>query len=143
MVDETWPAVVPMPTYEDVGAAAEWLARAFGFEERERFNDDSGRVTTAVLGVPGGGVVMLGYAGPDYEGPRRHADGCERARRWRETPWVVDGVLVTVEDVDEHHARARDVGARVLSPPEDTPHGRLYRAEDREGHRWMFSGPPG
>jgi len=25
--------------------------------------------------------------------------------------------------------------------PEDSPHGRLYRAEDVEGHRWMFSQP--
>jgi PhnB protein len=55
---------------------------------------------------------------------------------------VVDGVQVTVEDVDAHFARARAAGARLLSEPEDSPHGRLYRVEDVEGHRWMFSGPP-
>ena len=26
----------------------------------------------------------------------------------------------------------------LLSDLEDTPQGRLYRAEDLEGHRWMF-----
>ena len=26
----------------------------------------------------------------------------------------------------------------VLTEPEDTGHGRQYRAEDVEGHRWMF-----
>jgi hypothetical protein len=27
-------------------------------------------------------------------------------------------------------------------PPEDAPYGRLYRAEDLEGHRWMFMQRP-
>jgi len=31
--------VIPMPTYEDVAAAAAWLCAAFGFRERERFGD--------------------------------------------------------------------------------------------------------
>jgi uncharacterized glyoxalase superfamily protein PhnB len=52
---------------------------------------------------------------------------------------VIDGVLVLVEDVDGHFARARDAGATILSEVEDTPVGRHYRAEDPEGHRWMFS----
>jgi hypothetical protein len=29
-----------------------------------------------------------------------------------------------------------------LSAPEDAPYGRLYRAEDLEGHRWMFMRRP-
>ena len=29
-------------------------------------------------------------------------------------------------------------GANVIRPPEDGPDGRLYTAEDLEGHRWMF-----
>ena len=52
--------------------------------------------------------------------------------------WVVDGVLVTVDDLDAHHARAVSAGARVIRPVEDGPVGRLYTAEDLEGHRWMF-----
>ena len=47
-------------------------------------------------------------------------------------------VLVNVDDVDQHIARARTAGAVVLTEPEDTGHGRQYRAEDVEGHRWMF-----
>jgi len=50
----------------------------------------------------------------------------------------IDGVLVTVADVDSHYERARAAGAHVLSAPEDTGHGRQYRVEDLEGHRWMF-----
>jgi uncharacterized glyoxalase superfamily protein PhnB len=33
-----FPQIVPMLSYEDVGAAADWLVRAFGFEEVERFD---------------------------------------------------------------------------------------------------------
>jgi uncharacterized glyoxalase superfamily protein PhnB len=136
--NEAWPPVVPMPTYEDVGAASLWLCEAFGFEERGRFSDEEGHVTTAILHVPGRGVIMLGRTGPDYQSPRRHRDTCEAARRWLQVPYVVDGVLVAVDDVDRHVARARAAGAVVLTEPEDTPHGRNYRVEDLEGHRWMF-----
>jgi uncharacterized glyoxalase superfamily protein PhnB len=131
--------VIPMPTYEDVGAAAEWLVHSFGFGERGRWADESGRVTTAELEVaPGGDTILLGWTGPEYESPRRHAESCEASRRWQETTYIVDGVLVYVDDVDAHFARARDAGSGILSAPSDGPFGRLYRTEDVEGHRWMF-----
>ena len=134
-------AVVPMLTYEDVAAAAEWLGRAFGFEESgERFADDEGRVTHAELSF-GGGLILLGFASPDYRGPRRHAEECEQAARWLDNPYVIDGVLVHVPDLDAHLARARAAGATVLRGPEDQPFGRLYSAADPEGHRWMFVQP--
>jgi uncharacterized glyoxalase superfamily protein PhnB len=85
--------------------------------------------------------VMLGWPGPDYRSPARHADECEQARRWLATPWVIDGVHVTVGDVDRHCERARAAGATILREPEDLPVGRLYSAADLEGHRWMFMQP--
>jgi uncharacterized glyoxalase superfamily protein PhnB len=127
-----------MPTYEDVGRASEWLCAAFGFREQTRFTDADGRVTTAILEWPLGGAVMLGWTGPHYQNPRHHRGACDAARRWHEVPYVVDGVLVGVDNVDEHCRTARAAGAVVLSEPEDTPPGRLYRVEDVEGHRWMF-----
>jgi uncharacterized glyoxalase superfamily protein PhnB len=45
---------------------------------------------------------------------------------------------VFVDDVDAHLARAKAHGARILSEIEDDYPGRRYRAEDIEGHRWMF-----
>jgi uncharacterized glyoxalase superfamily protein PhnB len=54
---------------------------------------------------------------------------------------VIDGVLVRVLDVDRHRRRSLDEGAEMLSEIEETPFGRLYRAEDVEGHRWMFLEP--
>jgi uncharacterized glyoxalase superfamily protein PhnB len=132
---------VPMLTYEDAGAAADWLCGAFGFRESgERFSDEEGRVTHAELSF-GDGLVMLGFAGPEYRGPRRHAEDCEQAARWLDNPYVVDGVLVHVPDLDAHLARAREAGATVLRGPEEQPFGRLYTAADPEGHRWMFVQP--
>jgi len=55
---------------------------------------------------------------------------------------VIDGFLVHVDDVDAHFARAKAAGAMILSDLEEAPYGRLYRAEDLEGHRWMFIQPP-
>lgn len=132
--------VFPMLSYEDVGRAADWIVQAFGFEERERYADDDGTVTHVTMELDGG-FVFLGYPSPEYRGPRRHAEECEAARRWREAPYVVDGVMVSVDDVDAHFERARAAGATILSEPEDVPEigDRHYRAEDVEGHRWMFS----
>ena len=134
----SFPRVVPMLSYEDCGASAEWLCRAFGFEERERYADDEGTVTHVELRL-GDGVVFLGNPGPDYRSPRRHREECASAARWLHVPYVIDGVWVAVEDVDAHFARAHEAGATILSGVEDTPVGRHYRAEDPEGHRWMFS----
>ena len=132
--------VIPMLSYEDVGRAADWVVQAFGFEERERYADDDGTVTHVTLELDGG-IVFLGYPSPDYQGPKRHAEECETARRWRETPYVVDGVLVEVDDIAAHLERARAAGATILTELEENPYAgqRQYRAEDVEGHRWMFA----
>ena len=81
---------------------------------------------------------MIGWPGPDYEGPARHAESCEGARKWLDVPWVVDGVLVYVDDVDAHRERADGAGAHIVRGPEEVPVGRLYTAADPWGHRWMF-----
>ncbi len=131
----------PMLSYEDVATAADWLCSAFGFEETGRF-ENGGRVTHVSLAA-GDGVVMLGWPGPHYRSPRSHRETCDDARRWLERPFVVDGVYVRVRDIDAHHARANAAGATILSGIEDNPAvgQRQYRADDLEGHRWMFAEP--
>jgi|ERR671936_2267154 uncharacterized glyoxalase superfamily protein PhnB len=134
--------VVPMLAYENGLAAIEWLVRAFGFRENEeaRFTND-GAVTHAELDVGDGSVVYLGTPSPDYESPAHHRETCDRARRWLDNPWVVDGVSIAVSNIDAHAYRARSGGARILREPEDVEAVRLrvYAAEDLEGHRWMFT----
>ncbi len=103
--------IVPMIAYEDPAGALEWLAMAFGFRERgQRFTEPDGRITHAEMEL-GGSVVMLANPTPDYQSPRRHRDVCEQTRAWSSVPYVIDGLLVFVDDVDE----------------------------DLEGHRWMFA----
>ncbi|MDP8959965.1 MAG: hypothetical protein M3N51_12460 [Actinomycetota bacterium] len=86
-----------------------------------------------------GGVIMLGQPGPDYHSPKRHAEECEPARRWSDTPYVIDGVHVYVDEVEKHYRGAKEAGAVILSEPEEAPYGvRRYRVADLEGHRWMF-----
>jgi len=131
--------IVPMIAYEDAAAAISWLGDAFGFRESgERYTDDHGVVTHAEMELDGA-EIMLATPTPEYRGPTRHAQECEQTRRWLDNPWVIDGLFVQVEDVNEHHRRAQAAGAKVLRGPEEPGTGfRVYTAEDLEGHRWMF-----
>jgi uncharacterized glyoxalase superfamily protein PhnB len=134
-------AVVPMLSYEDAAAAIEFLSRAFGFLERTRV-ESGGRIGHAELTL-GDGLVMLASPHAGYASPRTLRAESETARRSYDVPWTIDGVFVYVDDVDAHFARARDAGATILSEPTDVPPAgiRNYRAEDPEGHRWMFATP--
>ena len=132
-----FPSVIPMIAYEDGLAALDWLGRAFGFRERERMTAADGRLAHGEMEA-GHGLIMLASPTPDYQCPLKHRASCESARRWSTVPWVIDGVLVYVDDIDEHFTRARREGAKILSDLEDGPPARRYRAEDFEGHRWMF-----
>lgn len=135
-------AAVPMLSYEDVGAAADWLCTAFGFRETgERYTDDDGRVTHAEI-ERNGALVYLGWPGEGYRSPAHHAEVCDYAREWSAVPYIVNGVHITVDDLDAHYERARAAGARILREPKDEPYGRLYNAADLEGHRWMFMSSP-
>jgi uncharacterized glyoxalase superfamily protein PhnB len=129
--------VVPMIAYEDGNAAMDWLIEAFGFVEADRRISPKGDLTHGELQV-GDGIIMLATPTPDYQGPKKHREHCEVARKWSSVPYIIDRVLVQVDDVEAHCARARSVGAVILSEPQTTEHGRFYRAEDVEGHRWMF-----
>lgn len=134
-------AVTPMLAYEDGVAALEWLSRAFGFRELTRMIGKGGRLAHGEMET-GDGVMMMATPSPDYEGPKHHREHCDAAREWSKVPWVVDGVLVYVDDVQKHYERAKEAGANILSAPETGSHGTLYRVEDVEGHRWMFMQRP-
>lgn len=130
------PAVIPMLSYQDGVTAMDWLIEAFGFTEAERWLDDDGHLSHGELDAGGGRLMLSELA--SYEGPTVHRKHCTAADAWLSTPWVIDGVLVRVADIDAHFARAQAAGAGLLSEIEEAPYGRLYRAEDVEGHRWMF-----
>jgi len=136
-VASTYPDVIPMIAYEDGPKAMDWLSSAFGFKERTRMLGKDGRLSHGEMQA-GEGVIMLATPTPDYQAPLHHREGCEPAQKWSAVPYIVDGVLVYVDDVDAHFANAKQRGAAIISDVETDQYGKRYRAEDLEGHRWMF-----
>ena len=128
--------VIPMIAYEKGLEALEWLTKAFGFKELKRFADKD-RLTHGEMDT-GNGIIMLATPSPDYQNPKNHRENCEYARKWSNVPWIVDGVLVYVNNIQDHFEKAKRAGAKILTEVEITPHGSVYRCEDIEGHRWMF-----
>jgi len=106
--------VIPVLSYPDVGVAADWLCKAFGFTVRLRIADHRIQLKA------GDGCIVL-------------AEGT----------WPAGSahlVMVRVPDADGHHDRARLHGALVLAPPTDFAFGeRQYNAQDFAGHRWTFT----
>jgi uncharacterized glyoxalase superfamily protein PhnB len=131
------PTVIPMLAYEDGVAAMAWLEAAFGFTPRAQLLGEGGRLSHGEMET-GEGVIMLATPSPAYQSPRHHRESCDAAREWSEVPYIIDGVLVYVDDATAHFERAREKGATILSALETDEHGKRYRAEDIEGHRWMF-----
>ena len=118
--------ITPYVLYEDAAAAIEFLTRAFGFQERMRMTREDGGVSHAELEF-GGEVLMLGEPA-DFASPA--------------TTGVSSAVMVHlyVDDVDAHHARAREAGAEITRELEDQFYGdRTYGAKDPEGIPWYFA----
>jgi PhnB protein len=126
-----------MISYEDGIAALEWLRKAFGFRETARLTTPDGKLSHGEMEA-GQGLIMLASPTPQYRSPKHHREVCEQARKWSTVPWIIDGVLVYVDNLDQHFKQAKAAGAMILSDIEEGPPGRRYRAEDLEGHRWFF-----
>jgi PhnB protein len=121
------PRVTPYLLYEDVAAALDWLAAAFGFAEALRYADAEGTVSHAEMRVDDDGVVFMGHPGPEFRNPKHLGQ-----------PTV--HVHVYVDDVDSHFEQAKAAGATIVMEPVDEPYGdRRYDAEDPEGVRWSFA----
>jgi uncharacterized glyoxalase superfamily protein PhnB len=116
--------VIPYLFYKNGRAAVDFIAKAFGFEVRTVMSGPGDAVMHAELGF-GDSVVYLGTpAGQKAAGklPQRTAS-----------------VLVYVDDVDAHCARARQAGAEIVREPADQFYGdRTYTARDPEGQEWYF-----
>ena len=120
------PRITPYLYYEDVDAALDWLARAFGFQEFDRVRGGDGKTMHAAM-KHGDAVIMMGYPGPDYKNPKNLGQATQ-------------SLYVNVDDVDKHFERAKAAGAKILEEPEDQFYGdRRYGAEDPEGHQWYFA----
>lgn len=105
--------VIPELPYQDVGEAMAWLCDTFGFTLRLRIANHRAQLNV------GDGAVVLTERGAGE---------------------ATSAVMIRVDDVNSHHERARQHGARILRPPADYPYGeRQYTVEDLGGHYWTFS----
>src|ERR1051325_10058683 len=95
--------LTPHLCYDDAGAAADWLASTFGFEEIDRFAGEDGRVSNVTMRV-GDGEVWLDGGGAH----RVSGDGI----------WT----MVWVDDVDSLHQRIASAGVECTGPM-DRPWG--------------------
>ncbi len=133
-----WPRISSGVFYRDPAAMIDWLCRAFGFEVRIKVVDDDGHVAHSELTF-GDGLIMVGG---EKHGPARrfgvdmtspHSAGCN-----------TQNLMVYVDDVDGHCARARAAGAAIVEEPSLHDYGeaywadRAYGATDPEGHLWWF-----
>ena len=100
IVNRSAPAatVVPILVYEDVGAALDFLTRAFGFKERLRA-EWGGSISHAQMDI-GAGSIMMGKQGGPFVAPAGST--------------VSQYAHVCVEGVDQHCAKARAAGAVIL-----------------------------
>src|SRR5882672_7855661 len=106
--------IIPMLAYEDGVTAIEWLCKAFGFVEKLRWLDDAGKLSHGEIALDGQ-VIMLASPTPDYQSPKRHRQECAAAARWYQVPYIINGVLVYVKDVEQHFKLAMDSGATILT----------------------------
>jgi uncharacterized glyoxalase superfamily protein PhnB len=119
--------VTPYLLYEDGDAAIDFLTKAFGFREERRMTGAAGGLH-AELEAPDGGWIYLGQPTGDFRNPAVVGRTSE--------------VFVVVDKVDDHCARAKAEGARIIEELNDLPFGhRRYGCVDPQGHEWYFAQP--
>jgi uncharacterized glyoxalase superfamily protein PhnB len=124
------PSLAPYLFYEDVEKAVRFLTEAFGFRVTFTSPHPGGGLAHAQL-AHDHGLVMIGHAGKG---------GLNMVARADSLAALHAGVYVFVADPDQHCARARRMGAKVLEEPADRPWGdRMYCTVDPEGQFWMFA----
>jgi PhnB protein len=126
---ETRTEIIPYIFYRDVGAALDWLARAFGFVEIMRKETPRGGLHGEMM--LDGQQIMMGQSFKE-----------KQMLSPSEAQAATQGVFIYLADVDAHYQRARAAGAEIEKAPEDLPYGRSYTARDPEGHPWFFTTPP-
>jgi uncharacterized glyoxalase superfamily protein PhnB len=123
------PAFISSLVYRDNRAALQWLAEAFGFEPSEVLTDSKGNIVHAEM-THGDGVIMVGTEWVEWARSPASIGGKNTQRIHVRIP----------QGIDEHCARARRAGARIVMEPTDQFYGeRSYIAADLEGHHWTFS----
>ncbi len=111
--------------YRDIEGARRFFIEALGFKEDWAVADDAGQVSRSHVRF-GDTVLMLDKPGAHGLLSPAEAGGLTHV------------VVIEVEDLDTHHARAVEGGATILVGPAERPWGRDYELQDPEGYVFSF-----
>ena len=115
--------LIPILVCENIPAAHDFLVDAFGFSSGGIHRTPKGQAVHAEVRA-GDLVIWLHRVVAEL-----------KLASPRSMPAASSGLVVYVEDVDAHFARARSNGAQPESEPKDMPYGqREYGVTDKEGH---------
>jgi uncharacterized glyoxalase superfamily protein PhnB len=122
--------IIPVLVYASIPAAHDFLVEAFGFTSGGVDRDPAGNAVHAEVRA-GGNVIWLHRVTSEHQMAPPLA-----------TEFASSGLVVHVDNLDEHYKNARARGAQIENEPIDRPYGqREYGARDPEGHRWWFASP--
>lgn len=117
--------VLPHVTYQNVGAAIEWLTRVFGFTEHYRYGDPA-NPDGAQMRL-GDAWIMVNSARPGRSSPAQAGCGTQ-------------SLTVFIDDVEAHFEKAKSAGAKIVEDLNETVYGEFqYGVLDLDGHHWLFS----
>lgn len=122
--------LVPYLFYADVEAMIDWYTRVFGFVEKDRWRDDTGKVTNAEMHVGDTELWMDGDPTVQHHFAREDGEPLP--------PWI--GVwLADSSDVDATYEHIVSEGVEPEGRPADRPFGvRIFNVSDPEGYTWGF-----
>jgi uncharacterized glyoxalase superfamily protein PhnB len=115
--------VLPHIVYKHLPEAIAWLSETFGFVEHFRYGDP---VSGAQMHA-GSAWIMVRAARGEYRSPAELGFGTQ-------------SLTIFVENVEQHFARTKSAGAKIVEDLHETEYGEFqYGVEDLEGHHWLFS----
>ena len=118
-IPDGYHTVTPVLMVRDAAGLIDFIKRAFGAEETERFSGPDNRVMHSEVRI-GDSIIMLG-------------DACDEAP-------APGSFYLYVGDVDAAYERALSAGATSLAGPSDQFYGhRVARLVDPSGNRWAIA----
>ena len=126
---ENMPRITPNVFYDDMGAALDWLSKAFGFATRMSMPGPDGGLVHAEMEFADGVIMMSPTSDRESWTSPQSIGGA-----------VTTGLYIYVDNIDAHCEKARSIGAKIVAEPDDMFWGdRTYVAEDPERHRRTFA----
>lgn len=130
-----WPRISTSLYYDEAAKAIDWLCRAFAFEVRLKVEGEGGQIVHSELEY-GDGLIMVSEpkdSMPNSRSPSQVGGG------------NTQNLMVYVDDVEAHWARAREAGAVMVGEMKTSDYGedywsdRGYLCRDVGGHHWYFA----